>query len=348
MGARLQRCRPRGRTFSISISTPFTEGFQFVPAGDIDALRAAVKAGGVCGVLLELIQGEEESYRLTRRLSTRPRRSAVKNDVLLMADEVQTGVGRTGRLLCCEHYGVTPDLVSLAKGLGGGLPIGAVLLGEKCADTLGPGVHGSTFGGNPVACAGACEVLRRLDGALLCEVEEKGAYITERVLAMPRVKRVDGKGLMLGVTLGGMDSKTAAAACLEHGLIIFDRKGKAADAAAADDYICGNRRRATEFKRGVVTMKHLLKLLDLSGEQITELLNLGDQLKYEQKHGIDHQRLKGQTLGMIFQKSSTRTRVSFEVGIHQLGGTGLFLSANDLQIGRGEPVQDTARTFALS
>lgn len=93
-------------------------------------------------------------------------------------------------------------------------------------------------------------------------------------------------------------------------------------------------------------MKHLLKLLDLSGEQITELLNLGDQLKYEQKHGIEHQRLKGQTLGMIFQKSSTRTRVSFEVGIHQLGGTGLFLSANDLQIGRGEPVQDTARVLS--
>ena len=93
-------------------------------------------------------------------------------------------------------------------------------------------------------------------------------------------------------------------------------------------------------------MKHLLKLLDLSGEQITELLNLGDQLKYEQNHGIDHQRLKGQTLGMIFQKSSTRTRVSFEVGIHQLGGTGLFLSANDLQIGRGEPVQDTARVLS--
>ena len=93
-------------------------------------------------------------------------------------------------------------------------------------------------------------------------------------------------------------------------------------------------------------MKHLLKLLDLSGEQITELLNLGDQLKYEQKHGIDHQRLKGLTLGMIFQKSSTRTRVSFEVGIHQLGGTGLFLSANDLQIGRGEPVQDTARVLS--
>ena len=93
-------------------------------------------------------------------------------------------------------------------------------------------------------------------------------------------------------------------------------------------------------------MKHLLKLLDLSGEQITELLNLGDQLKYEQKHGIDHQRLKAQTLGIIFQKSSTRTRVSFEVGIHQLGGTGLFLSANDLQIGRGEPVQDTARVLS--
>lgn len=93
-------------------------------------------------------------------------------------------------------------------------------------------------------------------------------------------------------------------------------------------------------------MKHFLKLLDMSGEQIIELLNTADQLKYEKKHGIEHQRLKGKTLGMIFQKSSTRTRVSFETGIYQLGGTGLFLSSNDLQIGRGEPVQDTARVLS--
>lgn len=205
---------------------PFTEGFQFVPAGDIDALRAAVQAGGVCGVLLELIQGEGGVVPLDGAFVDAAAALCRENDVLFMADEVQTGAGRTGRLLCCEHYGVTPDLASLAKGLGGGLPVGAVLLGEKCADTLGPGAHGSTFGGNPVACAGACEVLRRLDDALLREVGEKGAYITERVLAMPRVKRVDGKGLMLGVTLGGMDSKTAAAACLEHGLIILTAKEK--------------------------------------------------------------------------------------------------------------------------
>ena len=93
-------------------------------------------------------------------------------------------------------------------------------------------------------------------------------------------------------------------------------------------------------------MKHFLKLLDVSGEQIIELLNTADQLKYEKKHGIEHQRLKGKTLGMIFQKSSTRTRVSFETGIYQLGGTGLFLSSNDLQIGRGEPVRDTARVLS--
>ena len=189
-------------------------------------MRAAVEGGGVCGVLLELIQGEGGVVPLDKAFVDAAAALCRENDLLLMVDEVQTGVGRTGRLLCCEHYGVTPDLASLAKGLGGGLPIGAVLLGEKCAGTFGPGVHGSTFGGNPVACAGACEVLRRLDGALLCEVEEKGAYITERVLAMPRVKRVDGKGLMLGVTLGGMDSKTAAAACLEHGLIILTAKEK--------------------------------------------------------------------------------------------------------------------------
>ena len=93
-------------------------------------------------------------------------------------------------------------------------------------------------------------------------------------------------------------------------------------------------------------MKHLLKLLDLSGQEIIDILNLADQLKYEQKHGIEHKLLKGKTLGMIFQKASTRTRVSFEVGMYQLGGMPLFLSANDMQIGRGEPVQDTARVLS--
>lgn len=205
---------------------PFPEDFVYVPAGDLDALAAAAGDGRTCAVMMELVQGEGGVVALEADYVHKVAEYCAARDILLIVDEVQTGVGRTGAFLACENYHLQPDIVTLAKGLGGGLPIGAVLLGEKCADTLGPGAHGSTFGGNPVACAGACEVLRRLDGALLREVEEKGAYITERVLAIPRVKRVDGKGLMLGVTLDGMDSKTAAAACLEHGLIILTAKEK--------------------------------------------------------------------------------------------------------------------------
>lgn len=132
---------------------PFTDGFSFVRAGDPAALERAAD-GETCGILLELIQGEGGVVPLDPgNSSTRPARICKERDILLMVDEVQTGIGRTGRLLCCEHYGITPDLVSLAKGLGGGLPLGAVLFGEKCARTLGPGDHATTFGGNPVACA---------------------------------------------------------------------------------------------------------------------------------------------------------------------------------------------------
>ena len=204
---------------------PFTGGFSFVKAGDIAALEHAAD-GETCGILLELIQGEGGVVPLDREFVDAAARICKERDILLMVDEVQTGIGRTGKLLCCEHCGITPDLVSLAKGLGGGLPLGAVLFGEKCAHTLGPGDHATTFGGNPVACAGALEVLGRIDEGLLQEVAEKGAYITRAVEGMPHVVSVEGKGLMLGVTLEGVNSREAAAACLEKGLIILTAKAK--------------------------------------------------------------------------------------------------------------------------
>lgn len=204
---------------------PFTDGFSFVEAGDAAALDRAAD-GETCGILLELIQGEGGVVPLDREFVAAAARICKERDILLMVDEVQTGIGRTGKLLCCEHYGITPDLVSLAKGLGGGLPLGAVLFGEKCAHTLGPGDHATTFGGNPVACAGAAEVLARIDDRLLAQVGEKGAYITKAVERMPHVVSVEGKGLMLGVTLEGVNSREAAAACLENGLIILTAKAK--------------------------------------------------------------------------------------------------------------------------
>lgn len=205
---------------------PFVEGFRFVKAGDVAALREAVSGNDVCGVMLELIQGEGGVVPLDRDFVEETAALCAAKDILLMVDEVQTGVGRTGGFLCCDNYGLRPDLASLAKGLGGGLPIGAVLMGEKCRDTLGPGDHGTTFGGNPVCCAGALAVLGQIDEALMAGAREKGAYITEKALAMPHVVSVEGMGLMLGLTMDGTDSKEAAAKCLERGLIILTAKAK--------------------------------------------------------------------------------------------------------------------------
>lgn len=204
---------------------PFTEGFQFIDANDLDGLKKAADET-VCGILIELVQGEGGVVPLEPDFVHKIARICAEKDILLMVDEVQTGMGRTGKLLCCEHYGINPDLVSLAKGLGGGLPIGAALMGGKCADTLRPGDHGTTFGGNPVVCAGANVVLEKLTGELLDEVAAKGAYITQRLLKMPGVKSVEGKGLMLGITLDNGDSKKLAAQCLEHGLLILTAKAK--------------------------------------------------------------------------------------------------------------------------
>ena len=137
---------------------PFNEGFQYVPAGDIEALRELVDRH-TCAVMMELIQGEGGVMALDPDYVQAVRALCDEKDLVLIVDEVQTGVGRTGTFLCCEHYNLKPDIVTLAKGLGGGLPIGAVLLNEKTAEGMGPGTHGSTFGGNPVVCAGAKSIL---------------------------------------------------------------------------------------------------------------------------------------------------------------------------------------------
>ena len=194
--------------------------------GDIDGLRKAAAPGDVCGIMMELIQGEGGVVPLEKAFVQEAAALCAQKDILLMIDEVQTGIGRTGTFLCAEQFNITPDLTSLAKGLGGGLPIGTVLFGKKCRDTLGPGDHATTFGGNPVCCAGGLSVLSQINGCLLAGAKEKGDYITKKVLSMPHVKSVEGLGLMLGITLDGLDSKQIAAACLEQGLIILTAKAK--------------------------------------------------------------------------------------------------------------------------
>lgn len=205
---------------------PFPEGFLHARPNDFDDLYSKVN-DNTCAIMVELIQGEGGVLPLEQDYVDQVAALCKKKDVLLIVDEVQTGVGRTGKFLCCEHYGLKPDLVSLAKGLGGGLPLGAVLFGEKTMDTLGAGDHGTTFGGNPIACAGARAVLAAMDDKFLSEVTRKGAYLKERLEAMPQVLSVEGLGLMLGATLnGGLTSADIVSACAGQGLTILTAKHK--------------------------------------------------------------------------------------------------------------------------
>ena len=175
---------------------PFTGGFDYVPAGDLEALKAAC-GEDTCGVMLEFIQGEGGVVPLDQDYVKAVAAFCKEKDILLIADEVQTGIGRTGTLLASEQFGVQPDLTTLAKGLGGGLPIGACLCTEALADVMGPSSHGSTFGGNPVCCAGANVVLKKLDGAFLAEVREKGEWVRKEIADAGY--NVTGLGMMIGI-----------------------------------------------------------------------------------------------------------------------------------------------------
>ncbi len=198
---------------------PFTEGFVYCPANDCEALQKLITPQ-VCAIMFECIQGEGGVNNLTQAFADCMAALAKENDILLLADEVQTGNGRTGKYFAYEHFGITPDIVSTAKGLGGGLPIGAVLFGEKVKDTVTPGSHGSTFGGNPVAAAGALSIVKRLDDAFLQTVTEKGNYIREQLRAFEGVTALSGLGLMVGIATQ-FDAAAVAKACLAKGLLVL-------------------------------------------------------------------------------------------------------------------------------
>ncbi|MBQ1414257.1 MAG: acetylornithine/succinylornithine family transaminase [Clostridia bacterium] len=205
---------------------PFTPGFRYVEANNIPALREAID-DTVCGIMFEFVQGEGGVIPLEQGFVDEIFALAKQHDLATISDEVQTGMGRTAKLLAAEHYGVNPDIVTLAKGLGGGLPIGVCLTRGEYANVLTPGTHGSTFGGNPVVCAGGLVVLSRLsDEAFLREVAEKADYFRKSLEALPRVKRVSGLGLMLGAELDGVTAADVLKAALENGLLVLTAKTK--------------------------------------------------------------------------------------------------------------------------
>ena len=203
---------------------PFPGNFAYVPAGDFSALRDAAD-DTVCAVMLELVQGEGGVVALDADYVAKVAEFCKKRDLVLIVDEVQTGVGRTGKFLACEHFDLHPDIVTLAKGLGGGLPIGAVLMTAKVAEHMGPGTHGSTFGGNPVVCAGANVVVDRMDNGFLANVNERAVQLRTGLAKLPMVKSLSGIGLMVGVEFfGDVRAADVLAACREKGLLVLTAK----------------------------------------------------------------------------------------------------------------------------
>ena len=205
---------------------PMVPGFIYTPANDCEALKALVESeSGICAFMFELIQGESGVNVLTQEFVDCMVSLAKEHDILLVDDEVQSGNGRTGTLYAYMQYGFTPDIMSTAKGLGGGLPIGACLLGEKVQDTMGAGTHGSTFGGNPAVCAGALNILSRIDGKLLADVKAKGEYIVKELSGAPGVKGISGKGLMIGIETE-KSAGDVLAECMANGVLVLTAHGK--------------------------------------------------------------------------------------------------------------------------
>lgn len=207
---------------------PFVDGFVNVTANDIDDLRSKID-DKVCAVMFECVQGEGGVNPLDKAFVDEIFKICAEKDILTICDEVQTGMGRTGTVLASQQYGVKPDVTTLAKGIAGGIPMGACLASEKCADVLNKGTHGSTFGGNPIACAGANVVCDRLASeGFLDEVKKKGEYFREKLTAMDGVEGVDGMGMMLGIRFTDKEKKAAdvCKACLDNGLLVLTAKEK--------------------------------------------------------------------------------------------------------------------------
>lgn len=205
---------------------PFLEGFVNVRANDIDDLKAKLD-DTVCAVMMEYVQGEGGVNALEQEFVDAVYSLCAEKDVLVIADEIQTGVGRTGTLLAGDVFGKKADITTLAKGIAGGVPMGACLFSEKCSGVLTPGTHGSTFGGNPIACAGGLAVLERVTGdGFLEEVGKKADYIRSKLEKCSEVEAVSGIGLMIGIALKTKKAADTAREALERGVLVLTAKEK--------------------------------------------------------------------------------------------------------------------------
>jgi len=204
---------------------PFVQGFKYAESGNTEQFLEMAD-DTVCAIILEIVQGEGGVVPTDFEYLKTVEKVCKEKDILLIIDEVQTGMGRTGKLFAYEHAGISPDVVTSAKGIGNGLPMGACLCTEKCADVLTAGTHGTTFGGNPVACAGAKYILNTLTDDFLKEVNEKGEYIRTKLAEIEEIASISGLGLMLGIELKTKNAGEIAKKCSENGLLILTAKTK--------------------------------------------------------------------------------------------------------------------------
>ena len=204
---------------------PLTPGFLHVPANDTAALKAAVAENKVAGIMMEVVQGEGGVNALEPAFLQEAHKLCKENDIPFIIDEVQTGNGRTGELYGYMHFQISPDIVSTAKGLGGGLPIGACMMNEKMEKVLGYGDHGSTYGGNPVCCAGALSILERLDEELLSQVKSRSAYVRASFSGAPGIENVSGLGLMIGLQTTA-PAGDVVKECIARGVLCLTAKTK--------------------------------------------------------------------------------------------------------------------------
>lgn len=201
------------------VFAPLVPGFVHAEIDDADALEKLADQYDPCAFLMELVQGEGGVHALDRAFVDKAVELCGRRDILFIDDEVQVGIGRSGTLFAFEQYGFRPDIVSFAKGIGAGLPIGGIICGPKTCDVLVPGDHGSTFGMNPVACAGACVVLDTMDEAFLDSVKAKSGMIRSELMKMKKVTGLDGLGLMIGIDLDGMTGAEAVSRLMEEGVL---------------------------------------------------------------------------------------------------------------------------------
>ncbi len=224
-GRTLTTLAATGQEHYHELFNPLTPGFVHTPANDFEALKTLALQEKTAGIMMEIVQGEGGVIALDADFVKAVAAFCEEEDIILIIDEVQTGNGRTGAMYAYMHYGITPDVVTTAKGLGGGLPIGACLLGEKTQSVLGFGDHGSTFGGNPVCCAGAVSIVERMDDAFFAKVTEKSNRIFNALQGAKGVKSVSGLGLMIGIETE-KEAKDVVAACMEKGVLCLTAKTK--------------------------------------------------------------------------------------------------------------------------